>query len=104
MISWDIFSLGKELTSNNGRSTSHVRFSNYTTNMINNTMQKTAVLIEKTNSTQTAAVFWFKESGISAGLALSNKEKVNRTFMADLLLCVPIANSYGVGGIINIMR
>jgi hypothetical protein len=99
MISWDIFSLGKELTSNTGRSTSLVRFSNYTTNMINNTKQKTAVLIEKTNGTQAGTCFWFNEFSIYAGLSLENNDTVNRTFMSDLLLCVPLENSYGIGGL-----
>lgn len=107
-VSWDIMSVNTggihntnsatPLVSTNNTPLSLNQFTHYRTSRINDTTQNSAQLIQCSNTTQSASVFFFHHYTMSASLAWKNKHPYNQTYMIDFTMITPYCNSYYVGG------
>ncbi len=73
-------------------------FTHYRTSRINDSSQDSAQLIQCSNSTQSASVFFFHKYTLSSSLAWKNKHKYNQTYMIDFTIITPYCNTFQVGG------
>ena len=107
-VSWDILSVNTggihntnsatPLVSTNNTPLSLNQFTQYRTSRINDTTQNSAQLVQCSNTTQSASVFFFHHYTMSASLAWKNKHPYNQTYMIDFTMITPYCNSYYVGG------
>ncbi len=107
-VSWDILSVNTGGIHNTNSATPFIttnnntlvinQFTHYRTSRINDTTQNSAQLIQCSNTTQSASVFFFHHYTMSASLAWKNKHPYNQTYMIDFTMITPYSNNYHVGG------